>query len=111
MLNNGPKSIATINCKGGVGKTTVTWCLGEVLSSSFNQTVLMVDLDAQMSLTQAVALHQDMRRRPQEFGKWHQRSVDRKRTIFDALDNFTKPGQHFDFEVDYEFIYQISEQF
>lgn len=24
-----PKSIATINFKGGVGKTTCTWCLGE----------------------------------------------------------------------------------
>jgi MinD-like ATPase involved in chromosome partitioning or flagellar assembly len=28
-----PKSIATINFKGGVGKTTVTWCLGDLLST------------------------------------------------------------------------------
>ena len=26
------KTIATINFKGGVGKTTLTWCLGDVLS-------------------------------------------------------------------------------
>src|SRR5204862_4568252 len=59
-------------------------------------------------LTQAVGLHQDLRRRPHEFGKWYEKSVDSKKTIFDALDNFTKPAQDFDFEVDKDFIYQIS---
>ncbi len=32
MANENPKTVATINFKGGVGKTTVTWCLGDVLS-------------------------------------------------------------------------------
>lgn len=57
MTNISPKTIATINFKGGVGKTTITWCLGDVLSSTSNKHVLMFDLDAQMSLTQAIALN------------------------------------------------------
>jgi cellulose biosynthesis protein BcsQ len=48
--NKSPKTIATINFKGGVGKTTVTWCLADTLSTYSNATVLMFDLDAQMSL-------------------------------------------------------------
>jgi len=59
MADKSPKTIATINFKGGVGKTTVTWCLGDVLSSISNQNVLIFDLDAQMSLTQAIALNED----------------------------------------------------
>ncbi len=43
MADKSPKTIATINFKGGVGKTTVTWCLGDVLSSMSNQNVLMFD--------------------------------------------------------------------
>jgi len=54
-----PKLIATINFKGGVGKTTVTWCMADTLALFPNQKVLMFDLDAQMSLTQAIALNED----------------------------------------------------
>ena len=54
-----PKTIATINFKGGVGKTTVTWCLGDVVSAFSDARVLLFDLDAQMSLTQAIALNED----------------------------------------------------
>jgi cellulose biosynthesis protein BcsQ len=45
-----PKSIATINFKGGVGKTTCTWCLGDLLSTFGKSNVLLFDFDAQMSL-------------------------------------------------------------
>jgi Mrp family chromosome partitioning ATPase len=48
--NKSPKTIATINFKGGVGKTTVTWCLADTLATYSNASVLMFDLDAQMSL-------------------------------------------------------------
>ena len=48
MANENPKTIATINFKGGVGKTTVTWCLGDVLSEFSDARVLLFDLDAQM---------------------------------------------------------------
>ena len=53
------RTIATINFKGGVGKTTVTWCLGDILSIFDSAKVLLFDLDAQMSLTHAIALDAD----------------------------------------------------
>jgi len=67
----------------------------------------MFDLDPQMTLTQAVALYEDGKR-TQEFGNWYQNSVDSKKTIFDALGDFAKPNQHFDFG--YDFIYQVSDR-
>lgn len=111
MADKSPKTIATINFKGGVGKTTVTWCLGDVLSSMSNERVLMFDLDAQMSLTQAIALNEDTGALHDAFGKWYETSVQRRKTIFDALDAFTKPGAHFDFPVGFDVIYQITNQF
>lgn len=111
MADTSPRTIATINFKGGVGKTTVTWCLGDVLSSMSNERVLMFDLDAQMSLTQAIALNEDTGALHDKFGKWYETSVQRRKTIFDALDAFTKPGAHFDFPVGFDVIYQITDQF
>ena len=43
--------VATINLKGGVGKTTTTAALGEMLSGEFGQRVLLIDLDPQTNLT------------------------------------------------------------
>lgn len=106
--NKSPKTIATINFKGGVGKTTVTWCLAETLATYSNSNVLMFDLDAQMSLTQAIGLNEDDGKLHAAFGAWYDKSVASKKTIFDAIDQFTKPGAHFDFPISYEFIYQAS---
>ena len=53
------KTIATINFKGGVGKTTSTWALGHVAAQSPQYSSLVFDLDAQMSLTQSIALNED----------------------------------------------------
>jgi len=111
MAEKSPKTIATINFKGGVGKTTVTWCLGDVLSSMSNERVLMFDLDAQMSLTQSIALNETTGRLEDSFGKWYQKAIERRKTIFDALDAFTKPGTHFDFPVGMDFVYPLSDQF
>jgi len=111
MNDKSPKTIATINFKGGVGKTTVTWCLGDILSSMSKERVLMFDLDAQMSLTQAIALNEDTGSLEERFGDWYEKSIQRRKTIFDALDIFTRPAPHFDFPVGFDFIYQLSEQF
>lgn len=43
--------IATINLKGGVGKTTTTAALGEIMAAEFGQRVLLIDLDPQTNLT------------------------------------------------------------
>ena len=43
--------IATINLKGGVGKTTTTAALAEFMSAEFRKKVLVIDLDPQTNLT------------------------------------------------------------
>ena len=78
------KTVATINFKGGVGKTTVTWCLGDILSTFGSSKVLLFDLDAQMSLTQAIALDADGGSSG-KFDKWYNRSINNRRTIFSVL--------------------------
>jgi len=107
--NASPKTIATINFKGGVGKTTVTWCLADTLANYSDTTVLMFDLDAQMSLTQAIGLNEDTGTLQPTFGSWYDKSVSNRRTIFDAIDQYTKPASHFDFPIAYDFIYQITD--
>jgi chromosome partitioning protein len=69
----------------------------------------MFDLDAQMSLTQAVGLNEDSGSLYAGFGAWYDKCVSARRTIFDSIDQYTKPAAHFDFPVGYDFIYQISE--
>ena len=104
-----PKTIATINFKGGVGKTTVTWCLGDVVSALSDARVLLFDLDAQMSLTQAIALNEDGYSLEPRFQKWYESSIAKKKTIFDALEKYTTPAQHFDFPIGFDFIYNLTE--
>ncbi|MGE3872346.1 MAG: ParA family protein [Parvibaculaceae bacterium] len=106
--NENPITIATINFKGGVGKTTVTWCLADTLALGSDAKVLMFDLDAQMSLTQAVGLNEDTGSLHPKFQTWFDKSLTARKTIFDAIDQFTKLGEHFNFPIGYDFIYQIS---
>lgn len=103
------KTIATINFKGGVGKTTATWALGQAAAQEAGIKALMFDLDAQMSLTQAIALNEDGS--PfKNFSEWYARSVGKGKTIFNALEEFTKPVA-FNFGINYDFIYKISDRF
>jgi chromosome partitioning protein len=48
------KGVATVNFKGGVGKTTITWLLAKYGAECKGRRVLVVDTDAHMSLTLAV---------------------------------------------------------
>jgi chromosome partitioning protein len=43
--------IASINLKGGVGKTTTTVAIAEMMSAEFNKKVLVIDLDPQTNAT------------------------------------------------------------
>ena len=44
-------SIAIMNAKGGVGKSTLTMAIAETLSAFHGLSVLMIDADGQMSLS------------------------------------------------------------
>jgi len=103
-----PTSVATINFKGGVGKTTVTWCLANVAAATMEYPPLLFDLDAQMSLTQAVALRPDTGGLT-PLGEWYERAVAKQRTLFHAIEVYTNPkrGTYFDFPIKYDFIYHV----
>ena len=104
------KTIATINFKGGVGKTTCTWALGYVAAQSPNISSLVFDLDAQMSLTQSIALNEDGN--PfKNFTDWYDRAVAKNKTIFNALDEFTKSNSKFDFGINHDFVYRINDRY
>jgi cellulose biosynthesis protein BcsQ len=80
--------IATVNFKGGVGKTTLTWLLAKIASQEDN--VLVVDADAQMSLTTAIELAEETGQWVSEdFKKWFEQHKEKKKTLFDAIDKFT----------------------
>lgn len=103
------KTIATINFKGGVGKTTATWSLGSIASQQPNTKCLLFDLDAQMSLTQAIALNENGM--PfKDFSDWYDKSIKKNKTIFHALDEYTKPST-FNFGIDHDFIYKITDKY
>lgn len=101
------KTIATINFKGGVGKTTVTWCLGDVLSQRKGSNILLIDLDAQASLTQSIELGQQNN----EFTLWKENSEKQKNTLHAALMQFLHQDGKFKFEPDENFIYQITDKY
>lgn len=104
------KTIATINFKGGVGKTTCTWALGYVAAQSPKHSSLIFDLDAQMSLTQSIALNEDGN--PfRNFTDWYDRAIGKNKTIFNALDEFTKTNSPFNFGINHDFIYRISDRY
>lgn len=104
-----PKTIATINFKGGVGKTTITWCLGDLVSTLGEIPVVLFDLDAQMSLTQAITLNEDGSIYDR-FGAWSRKSYVQKKTIFNAIEAYTL-GTAFEFTTDAGFIYEIHKNY
>jgi chromosome partitioning protein len=106
------KAVATINFKGGVGKTTITWLLAK-MASEHGKRVLVVDADAQMSLTIALTVDEQRGTFVGNFGPWYEdQHKKRGRTLLNAIDAYDKfaRGQtaHFDFPIDQRFIYQVN---
>lgn len=106
------KVIANINFKGGVGKTTITWLLAKVAAEK-GKKVLVVDGDAQMSLTISLSIDEGSGTYVPGFGDWYEKQHKAKnKTILDALDKYDQyaggRAKHFDFPIDGGFIYEVS---
>lgn len=107
------KAIATVNFKGGVGKTTISWLLAKYAAEQRNKKVLVVDVDAQMSLTLAVQL-QENGAMFGEFEKWYDNHRKKtKSSMFDAIQQYDDYAngrtKHFDFPINGNVVYQMSE--
>lgn len=107
-MDGRPRVIATVNFKGGVGKTTATWLLARIAAEV--DPVLVIDADAQMSLTTAVELSEETGRFPEDFEHWFQAHREGRRTLFDAIDQFTREGGYFDFPIDGRVAFQIHQR-
>jgi len=105
------KAIATVNFKGGVGKTTITWLLAKYAAEIEKAKVLVVDTDAQMSLTMAVQLNEEKGTLVNEFQQWYDNThKKRNKTILSALDAYDQMKEgRFDFPINSSFIYEMSE--
>lgn len=103
------RTVAIVNFKGGVGKTTITWLLAKYASEYKGKKILVIDTDAQMSLTLAVQLQEsgDMYG---EFENWYENQHQKNnKTILNALEKYKQmKGKKFDFPIDSSFIYEIS---
>lgn len=84
------QSIAIINFKGGVGKTTLTWLLGRYLSEIKGKKVLVIDVDPQMSLTQTALLNIKFNN---SISDWSQKVKNNKIiTISKLIEQYTTTG-------------------
>ncbi|MBD3342816.1 MAG: AAA family ATPase [Candidatus Lokiarchaeota archaeon] len=110
MKGTAMKSIATINFKGGVGKTTITWLLAKYVAEVKKKKVLVVDTDAQMSLTLSIQL-QETGSMIGEFENWYENHhLKKDKTILSALEKYDSlSGGHFDFPINSSFIYPMSD--
>jgi cellulose biosynthesis protein BcsQ len=79
--------IATVNMKGGVGKTTLTVNIAACLAKLYGKRVLVIDLDTQISATLSMIA-------PQEFAKIRRE----KKTINYAVAKILKPNSRYKFE-------------
>lgn len=107
------KAIATINFKGGVGKTTITWLLACHIAQRSGAKVLLCDSDAQMSLTTALMIDEEKGTYHPQFEAWYEnRHLKKEKTLLRALDAYDEVTRgvkgHFDFRIDSDFIYEVT---
>lgn len=74
------RNISFINLKGGVGKTTLTVAVAEILSIEFNKKVLVIDLDPQTNATVLLISQEEWEKRNNENRTIHQ-------LFFDKIEN------------------------
>jgi len=89
------KLISTLNFKGGVGKTTVTWLLARYLVEMKGKTVLVIDADPQMSLTTAVELLETgagVGVLDERFQKWVNEAKQKNVTLYHLLAEYARSG-------------------
>ena len=86
------KLISTLNFKGGVGKTTITWLLARYLVERMGKNVLVVDTDPQMSLTTAVELVEHQGVWDVRFDNWYNEAKARGATLYQLLLQYNKTG-------------------
>ena len=86
------KLIATLNFKGGVGKTTVTWLLARYLVERKGRNVLVMDSDPQMSLTTAVELLEMTGMWDERFSDWYNKTKEKGATLYQFLFQYGQPG-------------------
>jgi chromosome partitioning protein len=79
--------IATVNMKGGVGKTTLTVNIAACLAKLYGKRVLTIDLDTQISATLSMVA-------PQDFAKIRRE----KKTISYLVAKVLKPNSRYKFE-------------
>ncbi len=85
------KLISTLNFKGGVGKTTVTWLLARYLVEMKNKTVLVIDADPQMSLTTAVELL-EAGVWEERFSEWLKNVREKNCSLYCLLSEYSRSG-------------------
>ena len=85
------KLISTLNFKGGVGKTTVTWLLARYLVERTGKNVLVVDSDPQMSLTTAVELLEEQGVWDVRFEDWYKDAKRKGATLYQLLIQYSQP--------------------
>ncbi len=98
------KVIATLNFKGGVGKTTVTWLLARYLVERRGKSVLVLDTDPQMSLTTSVYVT-DSGMPDVRFDGWENEARKKGTRLFDLMKAYAQED-HLDFSIEKSLFYQ-----
>lgn len=101
--------IVTLNFKGGVGKTTVTWLLGRYLYERKGQHILVMDADPQMSLTTAVQLT-DSGFWDERFRSWHDNAKKNGTTLCQIVRSYIS-AHAINQAIDNAYVYQQRQNF